>query len=514
MQTIYKSILQQTLNHRPVILTFGLLILIGIVCMFKVTKTQLAPHEDQGFLITFASAPQYANINYVEKYSKEIGDIYKSFPSIADYFIINTTGVGPFPSQVTSGAVLKPWGDRNITAMKLQPLLQHKFNKITGLQAQVAQMPALPGPDGMPIQFVLTSTSSYKTLNSVMVKLEAAAKKSGLFLFSSSDLKFNKPDLNIHIDRAKATQMGITMKQIGQTLSTLLSGGKVNYFSLDGRSYKVIPQLPDNERLTPDQLKQNYIKTATGQLIPLSNLVTLSTSVEPGSLNQFQQLNSATLSGFPMPGHTDTEALNFLKAEAAKLMPKGMNYNFAGQSRTLIQEGNSLIYTFFFALIIIFLVLAAQFESLRDPFIIMFTVPMAIFGAAIPMALGMSSLNIYTEIGLVTLIGLITKHGILMVQFANDLQENNGLNIRDAIEQAAAIRLRPILMTSAAMIAGVIPLIFASGAGAVSRHDLGLIIAMGLLIGTLFTLFVIPTMYTFLAKKRTCSSKTQTPNNP
>ncbi|QGO22032.1 Efflux pump membrane transporter BepE [Piscirickettsia salmonis] len=503
LQQRYERILHHTLEHRPVVLTFGLIILVGIFGMLKMTQKQLAPHEDQGFLITFASAPKYANINYVEKYSEEFAKIYKSFPAIADYFIINTTGAGTFPSQVTSGAVLKPWRDRSMTTMQLQPLLQHKLNQITGLQAQAIQMPALPGPDGMPIQFVLTSTADYSVLNNVMTKFKAAADKSGLFLFSSSDLKFNKPKLNIAIDRAKAAQMGITMQQIGSTLSTLLSGGKVNYFSLDGRSYKVIPQLADNERLTPQQLNNNYIKTAAGALIPLSTLITLSTSIEPGTLNQFQQLNSATLSAVAMPGHTDTEALNFLKAQATKLMPKGMSYNFSGQSRTLVQEGNALIYTFFFALIMIFLVLAAQFESFRDPFIIMFTVPMAIFGAAIPMAFGWTSLNIYTEIGLVTLIGLITKHGILMVQFANDLQEQEGRDIRSAIEHAAGMRLRPILMTTAAMVVGVLPLIIASGAGAVSRHDLGLVIAMGLLIGTLFTLFVIPTMYTYLTKQRT-----------
>jgi multidrug efflux pump len=334
-----------------------------------------------------------------------------------------------------------------------------------------------------------------------MEKLKNAAMQSGLFLFVDSDLKFEKPELNVTIDRNKAASMGIQMQDIGSALATLMGGNYINRFSQEGQSYQVIPEVPRKFRLNPEKINDIYVPTADkSQLIPLSTIVNFNTTVKPNSLNQFQQLNSATLQGMAMPGKSITQCLEFLRTKAISILPSGVTYDYAGQSRQVIQEGYSMVFTFFFALLIIYLVLSAQFESFRDPFIVLVSVPMSIAGALIPLNLGLATLNIYTGIGLVTLIGLISKHGILMVDFANKIQAHEGLDIRSAIVKAASLRLRPILMTTAAMILGVFPLIIASGAGAKSRFDIGLVIAAGMAIGTCFTLFVVPTMYTFFAK--------------
>ncbi len=290
------------------------------------------------------------------------------------------------------------------------------------------------------------------------------------------------------------------MQDIGNALATNLGGNYINLFSMEGQSYQVIPQALRSMRLNPDLIAQIYVRTANGSMIPLSTVVNITQTVKPNSLNEFQQLNAATISGMLMPGKSIGEGLGFLTKEAQKVLPKGFTYDYAGQSRQYIQEGSSLMVTFFFAIVVIFLVLAAQFESFRDPIIILISVPMSICGALIPLNLGAATINIYTQVGLITLIGLITKHGILMVEFANQLQIHEKLSVREAIEKAAAIRLRPILMTTAAMVLGVLPLVMASGAGAKSRFDIGLVIATGMLVGTCFTLFVVPTMYTFFAK--------------
>jgi multidrug efflux pump len=350
---------------------------------------------------------------------------------------------------------------------------------------------------------VITTTGSYETLLQLSDKITDAARKSGLFLFVNNSLKFDKPEITLDFNRAKVAELGVGIQNIGQTLSTALSGGYTNYFSLDGRSYEVIPQLMRKFRSFPEQLNRTYVTTASGVSIPLSTVAKIQRTVQPNSLTQFNQLNSATIQGLPTPGRTIGQALEFLQHEAGKVLPKGVTYDYAGQSRSFITEGSALVVTFFLAIIIIFLVLAAQFESFRDPFIIIISVPMSLCGALIFLNIGLASINIYTQVGLITLIGLITKHGILMVDFANKLQIGEGLDKRAAIEKSAGIRLRPILMTTAAMVLGVVPLLLASGAGAVSRFDIGLVISTGMLIGTIFTLFVIPTMYTFFAKQHT-----------
>jgi multidrug efflux pump len=351
------------------------------------------------------------------------------------------------------------------------------------------------------VQFVIGTTESFDQLNAITHQFMHEAQKSGMFIFLDKDLKVDQPQSQVDIDRDKAALLGLSMQDVGASLASILGGGYVNYFSMTGRSYKVIPQAQQISRLNADQLLNYHIRTASGATVPLSTIASISTKTVPQSLNHFQQLNSAIISGVPFPGVTVGHALNTLKTIAADILPPGYSIDYGGQSRQLEQESNSFIFTFAFALIIIFLALAAQFESFRDPLIILVSVPMSIAGALIFIALGIggATLNIYTEVGLVTLMGLISKHGILIVEFAN-IKQKEGLTKREAIESAAGIRLRPILMTTAAMVLGVLPLIFASGAGAVSRFNIGLVIATGIAIGTLFTLFVVPAVYLMIGQ--------------
>jgi len=322
-----------------------------------------------------------------------------------------------------------------------------------------------------------------------------------------SDLAFNNPSVRLHINRWKANELGVTMEAVADTLAALVGENYVNRFNMNGRSYDVIPQVPRADRLSPDSLGKYYIKTASGQLMPLSTIMDITTGSDPNKLTQFNQLNSATFQAIPAPGVTLGDAVAFLEREAASLLPSGFSYDWLGDTRQYVQEGNQLTITFFFALLVIFLVLAGQFESLRDPLVILVSVPLSICGALMPLYLGFATFNIYTQIGLVTLIGLISKHGILMVEFANELQRKEALDRRAAIEQAAAVRLRPILMTTAAMIMGLVPLLLANGAGAVSRFSIGLVVIVGMLVGTLFTLFVVPVVYTVLAKDHNAAAQ-------
>jgi len=332
-----------------------------------------------------------------------------------------------------------------------------------------------------------------------MEGIKAAARQSGMFIVTDSDLAFNSPVVRVHVDRSKANDLGISMQQIGDTLAVLVGENFINRFDLNGRAYEVIPQVPRADRLTPASLTRYYLTTASGQQIPLSTVVSLSTATEPNALTQYNQLNSATFQGVLIPGVTMGQAVNFLEREVQKL-PKEFSHDYFGDARQYVREGNQLTYAFGFALLVIYLVLAAQFESLRDPIVILVSVPMSVFGALLPLFFGLATLNIYTQIGLVTLIGLISKHGILMVSFANELQRSENLDRVTAIERAARVRLRPILMTTAAMVVGLIPLLLASGAGAASRFSIGVVIVAGMSIGTLFTLFVLPMVYTLLAK--------------
>jgi multidrug efflux pump len=493
----YGRRLRRSLDYRPVTALFGAAVLVAIAFMYLHTKSELAPEEDQGVIFALTKAPQYANLDYLEAYGGALDHAFISFPETYLRFIVNgNTG----PNQGIAGVILKPWNERTRSAQKLEPLLQKKLYAIPGLQAFAFSLPPLPASiGGLPVQMVIYSTHGFPEIYEAMEKLKAAARKSGLFIVTDSDLAFDQPVIRVHIDRSKANALGVTMQSIGDTLALLVGENFVNRFNLGGRAYEVIPQVPRADRLTPETLTRYYVTSASGKPVPLSNLVSLETGVDPNALTQYNQLNSATFQAVPMPGVTMGQAIDFLEQQT-KGLPAGFGHAYLSDSRQYVEEGNALAITFAFALIVIFLVLAAQFESLRDPLVILVSVPLSICGALIPLFLGLSTMNIYSEVGLVTLIGLISKHGILMVQFANTLQVRERFDRRRAIEEAARVRLRPILMTTAAMVLGLVPLLIASGAGAASRFSIGIVVVAGMSIGTLFTLFVLPAVYTVLAK--------------
>jgi multidrug efflux pump len=500
----YGRRLERSLDYRPVTALFAAAVLASIAFMYMNTKAELAPEEDQGVLFALTKAPQYANLDYAEAYEGELDRGFTSFPETYLRFIVN----GRFgPNQGIAGVILKPWNERTRSAQQLKPLLQRKVDAVEGLRAFAFSLPPLPATiGGLPIQMVIYSPQGYQAIYEAMEKIKAAARKSGMFIVVDSDLDFNQPVIHVDIDRSKANELGITMRSIGDTLALLVGENYVNRFNLGGRSYEVIPQVSRADRLTPETLTRYYVNSAAAQPVPLSNLVTLKTATEPNALTQYNQLNSATFQAVPMPGVTSGQAVDFLEQQVESL-PAGFSHDYLSDTRLYVREGNQLTITFVFALIVIFLVLAAQFESLRDPLVILVSVPMSICGAMIPLFFGLATINIYTQVGLVTLIGLISKHGILMVAFANELQVSENLDRRRAIEQAARVRLRPILMTTAAMVVGLVPLLTATGAGAASRFSIGVVVVAGMSIGTLFTLFVLPAVYTVLAKDHLAAAR-------
>ncbi|MDZ7889198.1 MAG: multidrug efflux RND transporter permease subunit [Pseudomonas sp.] len=492
----YQRALHTTLDTRPVVLTFAAIVLCLIPLLLMFTEKELAPDEDQGIVFLMATAPQPTNLNYLNAYTDQFVTLFKEFPEYYSSFQINgfngvQAGIGGF--------LLKPWDERQRTQMEILPEVQAKLGQIPGLQIFGFNLPSLPGTgEGLPFQFVINTPNDYESLLQVTERIKQRAQASGKFAFLDVDLAFDKPEVVVEIDREKAAQMGVSMEDLGGTLATLLGEGEINRFTIDGRSYKVIAQVERAYRDNPDWLRSYYVKNSQGQMLPLSTLIKVHDRARPTQLNQFQQLNSAIIQGFPTVSMGD--AIETVRQIATEEAPPGFAFDYAGASRQYVQEGSALYVTFGLALALIFLVLAAQFESFRDPLVILVTVPLSICGALIPLFLGFSSMNIYTQVGLVTLIGLITKHGILIVEFANQLRRDKGLGPRAAVEEAAAIRLRPVLMTTAAMVFGMLPLILASGAGAVSRFDIGLVIATGMSVGTLFTLFVLPCVYSVLAK--------------
>ncbi len=494
----YSRRLKGSLDYLPVTATFAVLVLGSIYFLYGATKSELAPQEDQGVIITFATSAPNSTIDQRQIYAREVYRIGAGHKETDHVFQLDV------PGQSIAGFVLKPWDQRAMTSNQLQPIVQGELGGIAGAQIVAFQPPPLPGSNGLPIQFVISTTGPFEPLNDVAQKFLQEALATGRFIFLNTDLKIDSPQATVVIDRDKASHLGLKMSDIGGALGAMLGGGYVNYFALDGRSYKVIPQVQQSSRLNTDQLLDYYVRAADGSSVPLSTVAKIVTKAIPQSLNHFQQLNSATIQGVAFPGVSQAEALETLKDLAARTLPQGYSVDYGGASRQYVQETGGFVVTFAFALIIIYLSLAALFESFRDPLIILFSVPMSIAGALVfLMALstvGMlgATLNIYTQVGLVTLMGLISKHGILIVEVANELQAA-GKSRREAIEEAAAIRLRPILMTTAAMVLGVVPLIVATGAGALSRFSMGLVIASGLAVGTLFTLFVVPAVYVMLA---------------
>ncbi|MGA7539207.1 MAG: efflux RND transporter permease subunit [Steroidobacteraceae bacterium] len=501
LRRAYDRSLSGVLEVRTAVLVAVAGLLIAIPVMFVGIPGELAPIEDQGIILAAVTAPPTATLAYLNKYSVQMRRLFDSFPETKQVFQINgisLTGGGGNNSAV-NGVKLVDWSKRSRSQMQLLPLAQAKLNQVTGVQAAAFEKPTLPGsPTGFPVQFVLTSSSPYTRINQVADTFIETAMKSGLFTFMTKDLRYDNPQVTVSINRNMAGTLGVSMADISQNLGALLSGNYVNRFDLNGRSYEVIPQVPDRFRANPSLLGRYYINNSSGQLLPLSTLISTQTSVQPEFLPQFQQLNAATIEGVMASGVTLGQALAYLKSEAGKL-PTGFGYDYAGQSRQYIQQGNSFLVTFLLAIILVYLLLAMQFESFRDPLIVMVTVPIAVSGALLFMYFGAASLNIYTEVGIITLIGLITKQGILIVQFANVIQETEGLDRRAAVQKASSIRLRPILMTTGAMVFGAVPLILATGPGSVSRFDMGLVIATGLAIGALFSLYVVPVIYTYLA---------------
>jgi multidrug efflux pump len=500
----YGRKLATSLDYRPITAMVGIVVLGLVAFLFMNTRQELSPAEDQGAVLAQIQAPKYANIDYTMAYAHKLDQMLAEFPEARSRFIL--MGQGGANSGIAALDMV-PWDKRDRSAMEIQPELQGKLNALDGVKGFAFTLPSLPGPfGGLPVQFVLSSAGTYQNIYDVTEELKNKARQSGLFMVVDSDLAFDSPVIRLDIDRSKASDLGISMQTIGDTLAVLVGENYINRFSLEGRSYEVIPQVPRSSRLTGESLRNFYVKTASGDQIPLSTVVSLRTDVEPTGLNRYNQLNSAIFRAIPMPGTSMGQAVDFLRTEA-KALPQGFTSDFLAESRQYVEEGNQLMYTFLFALIAIYLVLAAQFESLRDPLVILVSVPMSIFGALLPLYFGLSTINIYTQVGLVTLIGLISKHGILMVSFAKEMQIKDQVDRRTAIEHAAQVRLRPILMTTAAMVSGLFPLLFASGAGAASRFSLGLVVVSGMAIGTLFTLFVLPAVYTWLASDHRSDEK-------
>lgn len=502
----YGRLLNFLLDHRRITGLFAVAVCISLPLLYQQAQQELAPAEDQASILTAVKAPQHANLAYAERFNQRLHEVMMTLPESDSTWIINGTDG---PSASFGGINLSDWSARTTSAAQVQQSLQQAVSEIEGSQIFVFQLPPLPGSaGGLPVQMVLRSPLGYPVLYQAMEDIKQQARESGLFMVVDSDLDYNNPVVQVKINREKANSLGIRMSDIGESLNLLVGENYINRFAMDGRSYDVIPQSTREQRLTPQALERQYVRTRDNQLIPLSAIVTISTTVEPNKLTQFDQQNAAVFQAIPAPGVTLGEAVNFLEL-AGQALPAGFSYDWQSDARQFKQEGNTLMFAFAAALIIIYLVLAAQYESLTDPLIILITVPLSVCGALLPLALGYATLNIYTQIGLVTLIGLISKHGILMVEFANELQMHEKLDRRQAIIRAAQIRLRPVLMTTAAMVIGLIPLLFASGAGANSRFGLGVVIVSGMMVGTLFTLFVLPAVYTRLARDHSGMNATE-----
>ncbi|MGE4352340.1 MAG: efflux RND transporter permease subunit [Bdellovibrionales bacterium] len=498
LRRLYERVLDRSFNYLPVTVVFSLIILSSVFFLYSSSKSELAPQEDQGVVITFGSSAPNATIDQRNMYAKQAYTLFTQYSEMDHIFQLE------IPGKSISGLVLKPWDERERTASELQPLVQKDIVTVPGVNAAAIQPSPLPGSRGLPVQFVIKTTDDYDRLLMVSEDFTKAIRETGMFMYLNNDLKMDLPQSTVTIDRDKAAQLGLSMSDVGSALSAMLGGGYVNYFSFSGRSYKVIPQVGRNSRLNTDQLENYYIRTADGSSVPLSTIATITTKATPETLNHFQQMRAATISGVMFPGIALGGALDSLDALAVKELPQGYSVDYSGQSRQYVQEKSGFVGTFMFALIIIFLVLSAQFESFRDPITILISVPMAIAGALFFITLGLNgaSINIYTQVGLVTLMGLISKHGILIAEFANKLMLQ-GYSKRKAIVHASGVRLRPILMTTGAMVLGMVPLIFASGAGAVSRYNMGLVIAGGLSIGTMFTLFVHPAVVLLIGEDHT-----------
>ncbi|MDT8453373.1 MAG: efflux RND transporter permease subunit [Gammaproteobacteria bacterium] len=495
----YGRVLHKVLGSVSIMVALGVLILFSNYMMYTNSKNELAPDEDQGILFFNASGPRTATLEYLEAYGEQIQSGFETFPEYNDSFYI----LGRSPGQIFGGFKLKPTEERERSQKEIQQPLFGMLSGVAGFNTFVFPRPSIPTPSrGAPLQFVVTTDRSYEELVEVADQLLGQAMASGQFMFLQKSIDIDRPTISIEIDRDRAGDLGISMASIGRNLGTLLGGGYVNRFSMEGRSYKVIPLVSRDFRRDAEMLKDYYVRSASGDLVPLSTIVTMKESVEPTSRTQFQQLNSLVIQGVTSGDVALGDALDYITGLAEQNLPKGYGYDYLGDSRQYAKESSALTVTMLMSLLVIYLVLAAQFESWRDPAIILVSVPLATAGALLFIVFEVNalSLNIYTKVGLITLIGVVAKNGILIVEFANNLQIKERLSKRAAVEKAAMIRLRPIFMTTVALIVAMVPLLMATGAGAVSRFHIGLTIAAGLGIGTFFTLFILPAFYILMAK--------------
>jgi multidrug efflux pump len=494
VRNTYTRLLTRTLNYRPVVFAVWVIVALLIVPFYMFSQRELAPKEDQSVVFGLIQAAPNSTLDQTKLFSKQVADVYRSFPENQSIFQL-TNPTGGFGGMVT-----KPWSERKKNTEQLQVEAAMKLGQIPGVRVISLVPPPLPGGGSFPVDFVIASTAEPQQLADFAGQLVGKAFQSGLFMFADSDVKFDQPQAEVVFDRDKLRSQGVDLSEAGKDLSTMLGGNYVNRFSIQGRSYKVIPQIKRAERLTPDQLENIYVTGKDDKLVPLSTFATLKTSTEPRELKKFQQLNAVRIQGVIPPGVSLNTALTMLENEAKKILPKGFTIDYAGESRQLRTEGRKFLGTFLLSGILIYLVLAAQFESFRDPFIILAgSVPLALSGALLFPFLGATTLNIYSQIGLITLVGLVAKNGILIVEFANNLQEQGREKLKAVIE-AATTRLRPILMTTAATVMGHLPLVFARGPGAGARNSIGITLVSGMIIGSVFTLFFVPAIYVLVAR--------------
>ena len=485
----YGRLLAYSLDNRGAVMLFAAVIFLSLPVLSILSQKELAPEEDSGSIFAISVPPDYGTLEYTTYFLAEMVEAWRTIPEATHSWQVNQ------PNSVFGGIELKRWSERERTLEEIRQELQAKYDKISGLETYTFAAGGLPGADsGLPVQFVISSNVDYQELDRVSEEVLLQARQSGLFAFVNKDLRYSRPEVNVSIDRELAARLGISMEDIGETLQVMLGEGETNRFSMEGRSYKVIPQADQGFRLTKEWLERYYLRTSGGDLVPLSTVISLRQTVEPNALKQHQQLNSVVIQGFVMPPNSLGDALTYLEETLYQVAPTGFRVDYQGESRRFIQETQGFLILFATSLVFIYLVLAAQFNSFRDPFIVLISVPLSIFGAVVPLALGFATLNIYTQVGLLTLIGLISKHGILIVDFANH-RVREGVDRRQAVLEAAGLRLRPILMTTFATVLGVVPLLVAFGAGANARFAIGLMIAAGMTVGTLFTLFVLPVFY-------------------
>jgi multidrug efflux pump len=495
LRRVYLRMLTGTLRYRPVMLVLWAIVALLMVPFYMFSQRELAPSEDQGVIFSIVQAAPNATIDQTRLFATQIYDVYHAVPEAGSIFQLM------FPNGGFGGMVTKPWSERQKTADQLLMETMGPLSMIPGIRVIPLTPPPLPGGGDFPVDLVITSAAEPRQLGEIAGKLVEKAFKSGMFMYADADLKFDQPQTEVVFDRDKLRSQGVDLSQAGQDLSTLLGGDYVNRFSIQGRSYKVIPQVARADRLTADQLQELHITGADGNLVPLSTFATLKTTAEPRELKKFQQLNAVRIQGVIPPPVPLDQALGFLENEARAMLPQGFTLDYAGESRQLRTEGSKFLGVFLLSAILIYLVLAAQFESFRDPFIILAgSVPLALSGALLFSFLGLTSLNIYSQVGLITLVGLVSKNGILIVQFANHLQET-GQDKLAAVIGAAGTRLRPILMTTAATVAGHFPLVLATGPGAGARNSIGIMLVSGMIIGTMFTLFVVPSIYMLVARR-------------